>query len=235
MSARRRTVRKTWLSGAMAVLLLAAGAGSVSAEEQPAAVLWAGFETGAAPKWSSANGVQVASTYAKSGSYGARAEATPDRPAYLKWSAPKVVQGQRYARIAGWIRIDRTTSNESIGLYTVKNGRGVNHFDLFRSPSTGRFQWDLYRNDSASSTMRAEVGKWYWVEALVDFGGPGGTAYTADVRINGVDQPAIRSEGQPGSTIRSVYFGENNGGKTNTRSYDSLTLVLDDEPQSFSW
>ena len=66
-------------------------------------------------------------------------------------------------------------------------------FDFFRGPSTGKWRWDLFRDNYAVSTMAAVVGEWYYVEVLIDFGGADGTTYTAQVRINGVDQPMITS------------------------------------------
>ena len=222
------------LVGLAASMLLNLGVGPAAADDSTT-MLWSGFESGAAPSWAHHRGVRVAHRFAHSGHYGARAVARPDRPAYFKWTAPKVVQDKRYARIGGWFRVDKKTAGESIGLFSLKNANGSNHFDVFRDPSSGRFEWDLYRNDSGSSTMRARVGKWYYIEALVDFGGEGGTTYIAQVRINGVDQPTITSEDQDGTTVHSAYFGDNETGKTNAREYDSLFLELADHPLTFSW
>jgi len=235
---KRRLERRRWpahrmLACAAALLLLGLDTDSSSAADA-SPTLWAGFESGAAPDWSANQGIDVSSDYAHTGNYGAQATATPDQAAYLKWGYPSVVQGERYARVSGWFRIDSAGPGESVGLFSLKNDVGVHNFDLFLDPVTGRFKWDLYRYDYGTSTMTAELGEWYYVQALVDFGGVGGTQYTAQVRINGVDQPAITSELQVGTTVRSVYFGQNILGKTNTRELDSLTMVVSDEPPTFS-
>jgi hypothetical protein len=231
---RRHRHAHVGLVGAAAVLLLWVDAGSSAAVDGPQ-TLWTGFESGDSPSWSEDQGIDISSDYAHTGTYGAQATATPDQAAYLKWGYPTVTQGQRYARIGGWFRIDSAEPDESVGVFSVKNDVGVNNFDFFLNPVTGRFQWDLYRYDNASSTMTAELGKWYYVEAIVDFGGPWNSRYTARVRINGVDQPAITSDLQVGSTVRSAFFGGPAIGKTNTREYDSLSLWLSDDPQDMTW
>ena len=229
---RRRRPAHTGRVCAAALVLLGVNAGSSAAADAPQ-TLWAGFESGAVPDWSVNQGISISPDYAHTGNYGAQATATPDQAAYLKWG-PILVQDGRYARVSGWFKIDSADPNESVALVTLKNGVGVNNFDFFLNPVTGRFQWDLYRYDYGASTMTAELGQWYYLEALVDFGGVGSTQYTAQVRINNVDQPTITSEFQVGTTVRTAYFGGNVAGKTNTREYDSLALVVSDEPQAFS-
>jgi hypothetical protein len=217
----------------VALVLLWVDTGS-SAAVDPSQTLWTGFESGVSPSWSEDEGIEVSPEFAHTGTYGAQATATPDQPAYLKWGDQNVPEGERYARIGGWFRITSADPDESVGLFSLKNDVGVNNFDFFLNPVTGRFQWDLYRYDNASSTMTAELGKWYYLKALVDFGGVGNTHYTAQVRINGVDQPAITSDVQVGTTVRSAFFGGPATGKSNTREYDSLSLVLSNDALAFS-
>ena len=218
---------------AAALLLLGVDAGS-SAAAATSDSLSSGFESGTTAGWSVSQGVVVSSSYAHTGNYGAHATATSDRAAYLQWASPSVVQGHRYARVGGWFRIDSAAPNQSVALFSLKNDVGVNHFDFFLNPVTGRFQWDLYRRNNGSSTMTVKMKQWYYIEALVDFGGVGHSRYTAQVRINGIQQPAITSTSQVGTTVRSVFFGGNSIGFTNTRDFDSLALVVSDAPQAFT-
>jgi hypothetical protein len=204
----------------------AAGSGSTS--------LRAGFESGTFDAWSAVNSTRLSSSCSNSGAYGACAVTTPTDGGYLEWTPADVAQGMRYARVRGWVRLDSGVADQSIGVMTVKNDYGSRHFDIFRDPDSGKWRWDLFRGDHATSTMQAEIGEWYYMEALVDFGGTGGTTYTAQVRINGVDQPSIESDGMTGSTVKAAWFGGKADGRTNSRSYDGLALDVGDSPFSFT-
>lgn len=199
-----------------------------------ATTLYGGFENGNTTKWSDSDGVTVSSLFARAGDVGARAVTTPLQGGYLCWDDSDVAQGRRYARIRGWVQVASALPGQSVGVLSVKNAAGEHHFDFFLDPSSGKWRWDLWRGDHAFSTMDAEPGQWYYVEALVDFGGPAGTTYTAQVRIDGVDQPTIVSTGQEGSTVRAAWFGGRQSGLTNTRLYDSLGLDVGGSPFDFT-
>jgi hypothetical protein len=215
---------------------VAASAPTVAAAEpgDQLSTLWAAFELGSLSAWSAVSNVTLSPLYAVNGAFGARAVTTPDQGGYLYWDNAAVLQGQRYARIRGWVQVASAVDGPDVGVMTVKNNVGSRHFDIFRDSSTGKWRWDLYRGDNASSTMDAELGRWYFIEALVDFGGVGGTTYRAQVRIDGVDQPAIVSTDEVGTTVRSAWFGGRQTGQTNTRLYDSLVLDVGSTPFGFT-
>lgn len=219
-------------------LMIAAGlAGTslcVAASASAATSLGDTFESGRATGWSQQANVTVASGYAREGSFGARSVSTPNQLGYLMWNRTAITQGQRYARVGGWVRIQKFNAGESVSIAVVRNARGVNHYNMWRNPNSGRLHYDLFRADHARSTMRAELGRWYFIEALVDYGDTATDTYTARVRINGIDQPTIRSTGQVGSTVRSAYFGDTVLGNSSTRYYDNLALTVADSPLEFT-
>lgn len=232
-----------WFPGGRAVTSLAAalclvvgGAVAPAAAEPDDAqtTLWAAFEAGTLSAWSATSNVILSPGYAASGAFGARAVSTASRGGYLSWDSDAVAQGERYARIRGWVKVAAASGSTDTGVMTVKNGSGRHHFDIFRDTSEGTWRWDLFRDDYALSTMTADIGRWYYIEALVDFGGVGGTTYRAQVRIDGIDQPTIVSTGEVGTTVRSAWFGEPQPGRTNTRLYDSLVLDVGNTPYSFT-
>jgi VCBS repeat-containing protein len=197
---------------------------------------WTGFESGYAWGWSAKENVSVDPAYAKTGLFGVQAVSTPSQAGFLTWGSSRIAPGGQYGRIAGWVRVDSyDPADKTVDVLTLKNAYGAQHFDFFLDDRSGKWRYDLFRDDNAYSTMSAEVGEWYYVEALVDFGGETGSTYTAQVRINGVDQPTIQSTQQVGTTVRSAWFGDRNAfGKTHTRSYDSLSVETGDSPFSFT-
>jgi hypothetical protein len=193
-----------------------------------------GFESGGLGSWSSTSNITVGGAYAKTGSLGARAVATSTHAGYQTWKGTAIAQGLRYGRVRGWIKIISFNSNQSVDTLSLKNAHGMNHFDFFRDNNTGKWKWDLLHSNSATSTMVANRGQWYYVEALNDFGGTGGTRYVAKVQINGVTQPSVTSTGQKGTTVKSAWFGSAAATKTNTRYYDSLAVQVASSPFSLA-
>jgi hypothetical protein len=230
----RGTTRRQRRSLRVAAAGLLAGSLLATTSASAATSLRDTFESGAPSGWSEFSSVTVGGAYARSGSYGARAVSTQDKNGYLGWTRSRVTQGQRYARISGWIKLASFRSGETVSMLIVRNARGVNHFNMWRDRTTGRLRYDLYRGDSARSTMRADVGRWYFIEVLVDYGENASTTYTARVRVNGATQPTVRSTGQVGSTVRAAYFGDTVRGKTSTRHYDNLALTVSDSALYFT-
>jgi hypothetical protein len=220
------TTVTAFVLGVSVMLSGPAGAGSTA--------LWDGFESGTTTAWSATSHISVAGSYAETGSYGARATSTSSQTGYLTWSSSRIAQGQRYGRIRGWVKVESCNAYQSVDTFTLQNAYGSHHFDFFRDSSTGKWKYDLFSANSATSTMTANIGQWFYVEALVDFGGVGGTTYTANVRINGLAQPTIRSTSQVGTTVKAAWFGTYNVGKTNTRDYDELGVDVGNSPFSFS-
>lgn len=196
--------------------------------------LWGSFEAGSLGAWSATSNVILSPGYAENGLFGARAISTPERGGYLSWDSAAVAQGTRYARIRGWVKVAAGGDGPDVGVMAVKNSVGGHHFDIVRDSSEGKWRWDLFRDDHASSTMDAKIGRWYYIEALVDFGGVTGSTYRAQVRIDGIDQPTIVSTDEVGATVRSAWFGGPSLGQSNTRLYDSLVLDVGDTPFAFS-
>lgn len=196
--------------------------------------LGACFETGTLDAFASTSNASVGAPYAKTGSYGARVVATSERPGYLSWSSRQITQGQRYGRIRGWVKIESFQAGQPVSAFTMQNAHGSNHFDLWRDARTGKWRYDLLGANTAFSTMSADLGRWYYLEALVDFGGAGGTAYTAEVRIDGITQPTISSTSQVGSTVKSAWFGTFPVGQVNARHYDALVVDVGNTPFPFT-
>lgn len=190
------------------------------------------FESGAATNWTTTSHVVVSAQSAKTGRFGARTAVTPNTASYLAWTPPRITAGLRYARVRGWFEVDSRAAGESVDVFTVKNAQGSHNFDFFLTPR-GRWRYDLFSKDSALSTMPAKLGSWYHVEALVDFGGPKGSTYSAKVWINGVAQPSISSTRQVGSTVQAAYFGSAIAGKTAIRHYDDLALDVSGTPLAY--
>jgi hypothetical protein len=228
-AARRRALRF------LGVAAVAMSLGLTAAVPADAATgFWAGFESGTTNVFSRDQNVDVAAGCAKAGDLGAEAVSTPLSPAFLNLSPSDVDQGNRYGHVRAWVKIDDMADGQNVSVLTIKNANGFNHFDLWRDPTTGHWRWDLFRGDFALSTMAAEVGVWYRIDVLVDFGGDGGSTYTAQVRINGVDQPAIASTSQIGTSVRSFWLGGPVLGYSNTRCYDSVTAEVGDSAFSFT-
>lgn len=228
IQAASRTGARLAVAGLVLSVLLATSVASAATK------LRDGFEAGKPTGWSSTSGINVGTFYAKQGTYGARAVSKPGQAGYLSWTSNKITQGMRYGRISGWVNIRSFKQGETVGIMNLKNGYGLNHFDMWRDVKTGKFRYDLYSKNNARSTMVAKTGRWYFVEVLVDFGGQGGDTYTARVRINGIAQPKITSTSQTGTTVRGAWFGARSTAKTNTRFYDSLAVSVGSQPFSFT-
>jgi hypothetical protein len=193
------------------------------------------FEGGVSDVWSVLSNVSVTPAAARTGTYGARAVSTPLDPGYLSWNRVAITQGMRYARVSGWVRIGSCDCTDNVPILSIKNANGVNHFDLWRDAATGDFRYDLLSRDNAYSDIPAQVGRWYFVEALVDFsGGPDGSTFVGRVRIDGDAQTTIRSTDQEDSSVRSAWFGGPTLGATNTRDYDDIDLDVSDSPLYFT-
>ncbi len=191
------------------------------------------FETRVVDDLAGSSGVSVGAAWAHDGLFGARAVSSDTTSGFLSWSRSEVDQGNRYARFGGWVQARTFDPAEEVGMFSVKNANGEHHFDFFRDAATGQWKWDLFRADHALSTMEAVPGRWYYVEAVVDFGGPGGTTFTADVEINGQPQTRIVSTGEDGSTVRSAWMGSPGLDRDSVRLYDSLSFQVGDAPFAF--
>ena len=139
-------------------------------------------------------------------------------PSSVRWGVPS---GYRYAAVRLWVRVLSRGAGESVDLITIQNTQGTAHFDLFVNGRNQRLMWDLHRSNADSTSTALVYGRWYRVEALVEFDG---SDHTAQVRVDGVDQGTIRSSGRT-SAVRQVIVGSATA-KTHTQHYDDITVRL---------
>ena len=139
------------------------------------------------------------------------------------WDTDVVQQGHTHATVRVWVRLNSRAGNESVDLLTIANNQSSRNFDFFVTDDTQRFKWDIAGQDSGEAAFTVEFGRWYYVEAQVEYAG---TAHTAEVRIDGIDQPGVTSAGVP-STVQSVTVGAFRA-KTHSQDYDDLAVQLGD-------
>jgi hypothetical protein len=212
----------------LAVGLVAAGAalGSVS---PAAAAVDIGFdgEAGTLAGISSHGGASVTAGAARHGAGGLLVSGT-NAPAFARWNTDVVPQGHTHASARLWVRLMSRKAGESVDLFSLQNGRRVENFDIFLNGTTGQIQWDLYREDTDATGSAMELGRWYLIEAQVEFAAG---EYTATVRVDGVDQGTIAST-LPSTTVRAMWVGAETA-KTHTQHYDDLAVQVGDAPMGW--
>jgi hypothetical protein len=230
-------------AAALAVALLLAGAatacgGDANAERDPRppgattverGPRVTGFEAGEVPEGADSASIALTSGAARSGARGLEVRARGG-DAYLRWDTAALGGEQPYWSFRAWVRIVDWTPGESVDLFTVRNREATNNFDLFVGAPWRRFQWDLYREDSGEVAGPVAPGEWHLVEAKGSFAG---ATSTAEVRIDGVDQPPIASSGQVPSVAREFVLGSIGTDKTNTTHFDDVAIALGDAPLPF--
>jgi hypothetical protein len=187
-----------------------------------------GFEGRDLPADPSAHGVVTTAAAARSGRRGLEVRARGG-DAFLRWDADDLGEGRSWS-FRAWVRVVDWTDAESVDLFTVRNREGANNFDLFVGAPYRRFQWDLYREDSGETAGPLAPGEWHLVEAKGSFGT---ATSTAEVRIDGVDQPPIASPGQVPSVAREFVLGSFGTDKTNTTQFDDVAIAVSDAPLPF--
>lgn len=164
----------------------------------------------------------ITSAAARTGTGGLRV-ASSSAPAYVRWDTDVVEQGHTHATVRMWVRVDSRAAGESVDLLTVANRESSRNFDFFVTGDTQRFKWDIAGQVSGETRFEVELGRWYYVEAQVEYAG---TSHTAEVRIDGVDQQGVTSTGVP-SQVRSITVGSFRS-KTHSQDYDDLAVRLGD-------
>lgn len=191
-----------------------------------------GFEDGAGSAWPTRTGAfSVTPEAAHDGEFGLRLEGMGASGAHFATSTVKWAQTNRpYAHIDVWLRcLVVPELGTSMGLITLQNTAGVNHFDIFVSNASGALRWDLEGATSwHDSGIVPEIGRWYHVEAIVFYGD---STYWADVRIDGEAFPRIESPGSAPSTVRSLHLGSHSGAQ-GAWDVDSVSITVSDEPLS---
>lgn len=213
---------------------------SVSASA-PSRSLTTGFEDGSLRLLTDHTRARVARAAAKHGSFGLEVDAAGG-DAFALWNAPTDGTARSWWSFRAWIRVVSWSRAEAVDLFTVRNTRITNNFDVFVDTPTAStagstkpggtrarrvLRWDLYRGDTARSRGRVELGRWYLVEANGSFATD---TYTAEVRIDGVAQRPITSDGQPPAAVRDVYLGPGGAAKTQRVQYDDVKIEVADRP-----
>lgn len=192
------------------------------------------FETGStATNWVAFTGTPTPlQTAMRNGRWGCRF--SPANSAQrLGTSTTKWTQTNRYGRLSQWVRFNTLPApGVSADVVTIQNVFGTNHFDLFIN-GTGEWQCDLLGSDSIDTGIVVQAGVWYLLEALVDFGGSGGTEYVASLRINGKRFGPVTSVGQTGSFVRSYLLGTAATDKTYEFDADDSRIDVSTGPLSF--
>lgn len=150
-----------------------------------------------------------------------RADGTP---AYL--TAPSAALASHHTRytFSGRFRVLSRAARQSVGLATVENDHRAQNDDLFVDASTGRCRVDIFRDDTALSTVRCDDGNWHRVTMTGDYGS---ATYTLTWQVDGVAMPSVRSVGQVPATVHRLWLGDATPGKTNTTDWDAVSLALD--------
>jgi hypothetical protein len=184
-------------------------------------------ESGGLAGVSASAGASVDVGAAKAGNGGLRL-AADEAPSYVRWGADVVPQDQSHATTRLWFRLLSRGPGQSVDVLTVGNALQSANFDFFVNGDTGRFQWDLFRDDTAETGFVAEVGHWYLVETQVEFDG---TQHTAAVRIDGVVQDPIASTGTA-TTVRMMAVGTTVA-KSHRQDYDDIELQVGAGPMGW--
>jgi hypothetical protein len=221
--ARRATPRVLAALLAVVVGATGLGIGATPAAAVTGSVTFDG-ESGTLAGISASGGATVTPAAARHGNGGLALTANA-ASAFARWNPDVVPQNHTHASMRVWTRVLNRGPGESLDLFTIQNSRRVENFDIFVNGITGRLQWDLFREDTDWSDFVVEQGRWYLVEAQVEFAG---SQYTATVRIDGVNQGTITTN-QAATTIRSMWVGAE-APKTHTQHYDDLALQVGDAP-----
>lgn len=180
-------------------------------------------ESGSLSNISSSRRAWVSST-AKNGSGGITIDSQSE-PGYVRWGSEKLAGNNAYAAARFWVRLDSQRSGESVDLFTIANAQNNRNFDFFVTGDTRKFKWDIFYSSNDESNFQVNYGQWYLVEVLLDFKG---SEHTAQVRIDGVNQGTIRSNGVD-TLVRRVSIGSYTS-KTHKQHYDDLAVNVGTSP-----
>lgn len=191
-----------------------------------------GFEDGQGAAWPTRTGAwEITADAAHEGDYGLRLSGLGVSGAHFATSTVKWSQTNRpYAHLDLWFRCLQVPAlGTSMGLVTLQNTAGVNHFDFFVSNLSGALRWDLEGAISwHDSGVVPELGRWYHFEAVVYYGD---STYWADVRLDGVQHPRIESPGSTPTSTRSLHLGSNSGAQGQWE-VDQVYIGVSDEELS---
>lgn len=186
-------------------------------------------ESGDLSAWAATSNASVLTTAAYHGSYGYQLDASLSA-AYLNWNSTQIEQNHPWASVSMWFKINSHGATTSTDLMSLKSVAGVHNFDFFLLPNE-HLQWDLLSTDNAQSTYALTPNTWHLVEVRVYYGG---TTYTAQVQIDGVDQGSIASTGQSATDVKSLYIGTNLATKTYSTDIDDVKVQVGDSDLGYN-
>lgn len=176
-----------------------------------------GFESGNVSGWDWTNGSPTVSTaYAARGTYGCRITgATSDS---VNWST-SVPTGKTWAAFRIRFRIVQSAS--SLGIVTIQNNSGTDHFDVFVN-STGQLAADLHgATDYIYLDDSPAIGVWHLLEGRVYFGS---STYTAYLRYDYQLMPTLSASiTETATTVKSLNAGS---GSTTSGVHDIDDIAL---------
>jgi hypothetical protein len=166
---------------------------------------------------------------AKGGATGLEVRPTAS-DAYLRFGSDVLGEDHPFWTFRAWMRVVAWTPTESVDLFTVRNLAARNNFDLFVTAPDHDLRWDIFRENSEATGTAIRLDRWYLVEAKGSFAT---STFTADVRIDGVDQPSIASPGQTPSAVKDFILGSLGTSKTHRAQFDDVSVELGDAPLPF--
>lgn len=215
-------LRRTGLALVTGVVGLALAAPAAVADD----ALTANGESGRLEdSWSAARGARVLPEAALGQSRGGYEIKAYGEPGFLAWK-DAIPSGRSYFSVKAWVQLKDRGRGESVDLFTVRNGRGSEHFDFFVTGDTSTFKWDLFHEDFDSAGFPVQMHRWYLIEVV---GGFAGGRYSATVRIDGVPQGTIVTEARKPTTVKSFWLGTVNA-KTHRQFYDEMQVRVGRAP-----
>jgi hypothetical protein len=166
---------------------------------------------------------------AKNGAAGLEVRPTAS-DAYLRFGSDELGDDHPYWTFRAWMRVVAWTPTESVDLFTVRNLATRNNFDLFVAAPNHDLRWDIFRENSEATGEPIQLEQWYLVEAKGSFAT---STFTADVRIDGVNQPSITSPGQQPSAVKDFILGSLGTAKTHRIQFDDVSVEVADSPRPF--
>jgi hypothetical protein len=166
---------------------------------------------------------------AKTGAAGLEVRPTAS-DAYVRLGSDALGKDHPYWTFRAWMRVVAWTPTESVDLFTVRNLATRNNFDLFVAAPNHDLRWDIFRENSEATGEPIQLEQWHLVEARGSFAT---STFTADVRIDGVDQPSVTSPGQQPSAVKDFILGSLGTAKTHRIQFDDVSVQVADSPRPF--
>lgn len=114
-------------------------------------------------------------------------------------------------------------------IFTARTVAASDDFTFFYNLSTGTWKWDLDQGDNAVSGL-VELDRWYLVEAK---GSYAASPWTANVRIDGVDQASVATAGNPAEKLHEFSWGPQVTTQTWTADMDAFKAAVSTQPLPF--